>query len=233
MRSLIIFSFCVIGLSAQSYLIQNFFSELINNCNARTNSLHYPLINLIRDRFWNTANEFPKFSTSFYQARGQLGDKGTKIFTSIDSTINSCYNTMANDMNDYYIRQDFKSILDTMTEGFVNVRQNAINDFKKVIDKNVKKMSCFDQEKEAIRFVVDGFFNKTNDVVRDQIALLDEEIQDTQSDLIIFRITLESEVKSCSKNLTCVSNYVCFFFVSNHQIKRFINFSSTITLVTL
>lgn len=216
MRLLIIFSFCVIGSSAQSYLIQNFFSELINNCNARTNSLHYPLINLIRDRFWNTANEFPKFSTSFYQVRVQLGDNGAKIFQRIDSTISSCYNRLANDMNDYYIRQDFKSILDTMTEGFVNVRQNAINDFKKVVDKNLKKMSCFDQEREAIRFVIDDFFNKTNDVVKNQITLLDDEIEDTQDELIIFRVTLESEVKSCGKNLTCISNYVCFFFVARY-----------------
>lgn len=217
MKILLIISILIVGLSAQSYLVQLHIMSVIDRCNNLTNSIHAPLITQIRDRIMEEANEFPKFTQSFAHARALLGSSGAPFFIPIDSVISISYNRLTKDFTDYLLGQDFESIRNTMTEGFVNYRLNSINAFKKVITKEPKKTECYLRERDGITKVFEDFYNHSNNAVVEEFNDLDQVLQIIQNRTIEFRNRTIKDIRDCATRI-CVFQYV------TNLIYLFINF---------
>lgn len=207
MRLFIFFAFFIAGSSSQNYLVQNHFSDLVNKCNTQINAIQNTLVNLIRDRYFATANEFPKFVATLTQARALVGTSGANLFTPIDNGISTSYNKLSSDFNDYWLRQDFKGILDTITEGFFNVRQVTINDYKKLIEKVLRRTDCYFREKEAIRTLIEDFCLDISQATQDSYNEWEDDVEDIQTQLSAFRNALSGELKACG-NRDCIVQYV-------------------------
>lgn len=203
----IFFALFIVGSSAQNYLVQNHFSDLVNKCNSQINAVQNTFVNLIRDRYFATANEFPKFVATLTQARALVGSSGANLFTPIDNAISTSYNKLTSDFNDYWLRQDFKSILDTITEGFFNVRQVTINDYKKLIEKVLRRTECYFREREAIRTLIEDFCLDAVQATQDAYNEWEDDVEDIQSQLSAFRNALGGELKACG-NRDCILKYV-------------------------
>lgn len=207
MKLLLISAICVAGLSAQSYVVQNHFSDLINKCSTQMNAIQNNLVNLIRDRYSATANEFPKFVATLSQSRNLIGSTGSSLFTAIDAAVSNNFNRISSDFTDYWFRQDFKSISDTMTEGFYNVRQLTINEYKKGIERVQKRTDCYLNERQVIREVMENFCFDSITAAQDVYKEWEDDIAHIQGDLSTFRSTLGSELKACRQR-DCALDYV-------------------------
>lgn len=197
MKLFLIFAFFVSGLSAQTYLIQNHFSDLINKCSAQLNAIQTPIVNMIRDRIVATYNEFPKFGSVLAQAKTSLTG-GSSLFTPIESVMSQSYNKLQSDFTDHLIRLDIKSVFDTVTEGFFNPQQKLVNEYKKSVERVARRTDCYNREKEAIRVIVEHLCTTTTTGTQNEFKDWEEALADIQGQLGSLRYALAGELKECT-----------------------------------
>lgn len=204
---LIIFAVFIVGLSAQSSVVQLHITEILNKCNSLASKIHDPLVKQVRSRFLEVANEFPKITQSLNHGRALLGPTKAAYFVPIDAAISNCFKNMTKDFSENLLKQDFKTILETMVEGFVDYRLTTINSFKKSIDKVVKRTKCYTPEKDAIKKVFEDFYNHSNNAVVDEVNDLDEVLQIIQNRTLNFRTKIAKDIRDCDSRY-CVDEYV-------------------------
>lgn len=163
----------------------------------------------IQSRVSEYYNEYTRVKGRIESKLNPLGTKGRSILSAISDDINAIIDTLKAQFDSGTLSAEIDLILNSLKSQFIDSLPDDIEWLTNAVFKNKTAIKCWDNNKAAVKLLVENIFQETQKVVKADQTLLSSQVKALVKQMRDGVAKAESEIQSqCKSDQACILKYV-------------------------
>lgn len=162
----------------------------------------------VQSRVRRYLSEYSKLRATIGEALNQLGPRGQEIARKIDTDVKGLIDSVWAAFNGKAMQAKAKEALGDVKALYIDPLKADYDSLKKAVEANPEAIKCWDDNKAALKAIVDSVANQVRSAIDSNLKDLDVKAKVVVDKIGAAVARIETQIRSICTNTDCVVDYV-------------------------